>query len=374
MSTGGEQQWDLSGRLAERYREEQPRRILALDGGGIRGCDHAARAAATRRTSLLRRSTPDRNFRLCDFFDLIGGTSTGAIIATALARRMSVAEVAAFYATSATRSSSNGSSWSGGVALRRRELAQKLRRTFGAGTDLAPSQPRLSSRRRHAERDNRLGMADQQQPVCQVQRSRDAPTATCASRSGRLVRASTAAPVFFPPEIIRWDPNDDEKAFVFVDGGTTPYNNPAFLLFRMATEPAYQLGWPTGERNLLLISVGTGSSPVIGAPADDPDTNVLSSALTTLSGPDVSSVGGPGRELPRDRTVHVRRHHRPRAPRPSSRSPLDPRVEDPPRDRPRQGVHLHPDTTRSSRGTGWRSSALRRSTPKESRRWIPSTT
>jgi hypothetical protein len=56
-----------------------------------------------------------------------------------------------------------------------------------------------------------------------------------------------------------------------------------FLLFRMATEPAYRLGWPTGERKLLVISVGTGWSPVIGAPADHPDTNVLSSTLNTLS-------------------------------------------------------------------------------------------
>ena len=77
----------------------------------------------------------------------------------------------------------------------------------------------------------------------------------------QLVRASTAAPVFFPPEVIQWDPADPRKTFVFVDGGITPYNNPAFLLFRMATQPPYRLNWPTGERNLLLVSVGTGAAP-----------------------------------------------------------------------------------------------------------------
>src|SRR4030095_7089907 len=76
----------------------------------------------------------------------------------------------------------------------------------------------------------------------------------------QLVRASTAAPVFFPPEILNWDPNDPNKSFVFVDGGLTPYNNPAFLLFRMATQPAYRLNWKTGEQNLLLVSVGTGAA------------------------------------------------------------------------------------------------------------------
>jgi hypothetical protein len=77
----------------------------------------------------------------------------------------------------------------------------------------------------------------------------------------QLVRASTAAPVFFPPEVLRWDPSDPKKTFVFVDGGITPYNNPSFLLYRMATQPAYRLNWKTGEQNLLLISVGTGAAP-----------------------------------------------------------------------------------------------------------------
>jgi hypothetical protein len=75
-----------------------------------------------------------------------------------------------------------------------------------------------------------------------------------------LVRASTAAPVYFPPEILNWDKDDPSKTFVFVDGGMTPYNNPAFLLYRMATLPQYHLCWPTGESKMMIISVGTGSA------------------------------------------------------------------------------------------------------------------
>ena len=48
----------------------------------------------------------------------------------------------------------------------------------------------------------------------------------------QLVRASSAAPVYFPPETLQWDPADPAKSFIFVDGGVTPYNNPAFLLYR----------------------------------------------------------------------------------------------------------------------------------------------
>ena len=52
----------------------------------------------------------------------------------------------------------------------------------------------------------------------------------------QIVRASTAAPLAFRPERINWHANDPSKSFIFVDGGVTPYNNPAWLLYRMATE------------------------------------------------------------------------------------------------------------------------------------------
>ena len=80
----------------------------------------------------------------------------------------------------------------------------------------------------------------------------------------QLVRASTAAPAYFRPETLQWDPNDSEKTFVFVDGGVTPYNNPSFLMYRMATQRPYGLNWKTGEKNLLIVSVGTGSAPSPG--------------------------------------------------------------------------------------------------------------
>jgi hypothetical protein len=70
----------------------------------------------------------------------------------------------------------------------------------------------------------------------------------------QLVRASTAAPTFFPPEDVQVGP----ERFLFVDGGVTPYNNPALLLFVMASSAPYQLAWPTGADRMLLVSVGTG--------------------------------------------------------------------------------------------------------------------
>jgi hypothetical protein len=51
----------------------------------------------------------------------------------------------------------------------------------------------------------------------------------------------------------------EDQEFIFVDGAVSPYNNPAFQLFLMATLKAYRLNWPTGEDKMLLVSVGTGA-------------------------------------------------------------------------------------------------------------------
>ena len=59
-----------------------PKRILSLDGGGVRG---ATTIAFLDRIEALIEEIEGRPVRLCDWFNLIGGISTGAIIATALA-------------------------------------------------------------------------------------------------------------------------------------------------------------------------------------------------------------------------------------------------------------------------------------------------
>eukprot|EP00903_Cladosiphon_okamuranus_P003548 g3546.t1 len=77
----------------------------------------------------------------------------------------------------------------------------------------------------------------------------------------QLVRASTAAPTFFPPEIMRVPGADGEEfEFAFEDGGITPFNNPSYLLKMMATLPEYNLNWKTGTEDLSLVSIGTGTT------------------------------------------------------------------------------------------------------------------
>ena len=282
MSGQPEDRWELWGPLAERYREERPRKILSLDGGGIRGV--MTLGPLQRLEDELRRARgAGRGFRLCDFFDLIGGTSTGAIIAAGLARGMSVQQIAGFYREFGKTAFARRKLWQRWQSLYGEGgLAKTLRETFGSDTDLRPEHLRclLVVVTRNATTDSAWPMSSN--PFAKYN-APERSDCNLAIPLWQLIRASTAAPVFFPPEVVSWDPEDPEKSFVFVDGGTTVYNNPAFLLFKMATEPAYRLAWPTGERKLLVVSVGTGGAPVLGDTAEDPSTNLLEAAMNTLS-------------------------------------------------------------------------------------------
>lgn len=75
-------------------RNAGPKRILALDGGGIRGILTLEYLAAIE--TQLRERYKNNDLLLCDYFDLIGGTSTGSIIAAGLALGFSVDELFSF--------------------------------------------------------------------------------------------------------------------------------------------------------------------------------------------------------------------------------------------------------------------------------------
>jgi len=83
------------GPLWNRYKDETPRKMLAIDGGGIRGL--ISLGMLKRLETLLAEHWGGSNFRLCHYFDYVAGTSTGAIVAAGLARGMSVDELIGFY-------------------------------------------------------------------------------------------------------------------------------------------------------------------------------------------------------------------------------------------------------------------------------------
>lgn len=275
------------GRLRPRYEVVKPRKLLALDGGGIRGLISLG-ILKRLEESLAALAGHASSFRLCDFFDYIAGTSTGAIIAAGLARGMSVNDLTDFYRESGRDMFEKSRLDKRIVSFYTADpLRKQLQRVFNGnedGTydpnapdkDLSPGNLRslLLVVTRNVTTDSPWPISSNPDA-----RYNDPSRRDCNLRIPlwQLVRASTAAPIYFPPEILKWDPSDALKTFTFVDGGMTPYNNPAFLLYRMATHPLYRLQWQPGEKNLLVVSVGTGM-------ADDPSFNTNINIAANLAG------------------------------------------------------------------------------------------
>jgi patatin-like phospholipase/acyl hydrolase len=79
-----------SARLKQPWPQGRPFRILSIDGGGIRGVFPAAYLAEIERRFLGGQS-------IANYFDMIAGTSTGGIIALALAQGMTASEALKIY-------------------------------------------------------------------------------------------------------------------------------------------------------------------------------------------------------------------------------------------------------------------------------------
>jgi patatin-like phospholipase/acyl hydrolase len=268
------------GVLTARYSQDVPRKMLALDGGGIRGLMTAQMLLELESQLRDRVGGGNEDYRLCDYFDYIGGTSTGAIIAAALARGMSAQELLDFYLDFGKTAFTKRNLFDRWKSLYYDgELEKKLKEVFGADTQLYPKDLKtlLLVVTRNKTTDSAWPISSNPDAMFN---NPDESYCNLQFPLYQVVRASTAAPVYFPPEVIEVD---NGERYVFVDGGTTPYNNPAFLMYRMATEPAYRLSWKSGEKQLLVVSLGTGSAPVSGNDAEDPESNLLSAATNTLS-------------------------------------------------------------------------------------------
>jgi hypothetical protein len=237
------------------------KRLLALDGGGIRGV--FALEVLAQIEARLREKTGNPHLLLADHFDYLAGTSTGAIIATCLAWGMSVAEVRDLYV---------------GKAVEMFQIAPVYRRFWNKfeAEGITQMFKVLFSEDGEGKTPALLGTKKIRTLLTLVMRNHstgspwpvsnnpaakfndpNSPECNLKLPVWQLVRASTAAPVYFPPETIEIA----GKKHVFVDGGITPYNNPALLLFYMATLPAYKLEWETGVDKMVLVSIGTGRIP-----------------------------------------------------------------------------------------------------------------
>ncbi len=77
--------------LEERIARPGPKKILALDGGGILGL-MSVEVLIALENLLRKRMGRGDDFVLADFFDFVAGTSTGAVIASCIALGIKLAE------------------------------------------------------------------------------------------------------------------------------------------------------------------------------------------------------------------------------------------------------------------------------------------
>lgn len=270
-----------------------PKRLLALDGGGVRG---AITVAFLERIETLLSESRQRPVRLGDHFDFIGGTSTGAIIAGALALGYRTDQVKDFYIRLAPHAFKR-EFWRIPI-LQARFDVRGLRREIDAVVG-----------------DRRLGSDDIITGLGIVTKRMDTGSSWIVTNNPRapywedgpgyignkhyklalLVRASTAAPNYFEPELLPISefkaalPESETAPFsqpppirflhallqlsglrqrpvinsqthgLFVDGAVSPHNNPALAFFQSVTLRAFRICWPMGPQNLTIVSIGTGS-------------------------------------------------------------------------------------------------------------------
>lgn len=271
----------MSEHLKARITAKRPKKILALDGGGIRGM--MTIEILSKIEEVLRAAQPEDkrdSFLLADYFDFVAGTSTGAILAACISLGMPVSKIRKFYEESGKDMFDKV--WFGERLWKNKytdeSLAKKLKQEFGEDTTLGDARLRtlLMMVMRNVSTDSPWPVSNN--PFAKYNQ-RDRKDCNLMIPLWQLVRASTAAPTFFPPEeVIFAAGTPKEYRFVFVDGGITMYNNPAFQAFLMATVEPYNLKWSAGEDKLLIVSVGTGTSPDANKGLEGDDLNIVYNA------------------------------------------------------------------------------------------------
>jgi len=295
-----------------------PKKLLALDGGGVRGAITVAfleriEKIIAEEQHKLRAEEADEQTRsqsdhgqdvkpicLGDWFDLVGGTSTGAIIAGALALGHSTAEIKDFYLRLAPR------------AFRRPfwrlpylqakfdadALSHEVNQIVGDRTLDAPDlRTGLAIITKRMDTGSPWILANNKNSKFWNDPSDHSYIGNKHYKLAALVRASTAAPHYFDPEVISildaappgplssasaqlgglpWlkflltrlraqyavlfkTPPDPKTHGLFVDGGVTPFNSPPLVLLMMAVLEPFGIRWSLGPENLTIVSIGTGT-------------------------------------------------------------------------------------------------------------------
>ena len=250
----------MSTTLLNRFNSPGPKRILSLDGGGIRGA--LTLGYLKKIETILREKENNPKLVLSDYFDLIGGTSTGSIIASALAIGMEVDAIVKMYMDLGGKIFGKKRDW-----WKPWETWKFLEANY--------DHKALEDNLKAVFKDITLGSDALKTGLCIVAKRADTNSVWPLinhpegkfynSNLGKnknillwqAVRASSAAPTYFAPQMM--DVGDGQRA-AFVDGGVSMANNPALTLLMVATLKGFPFHWEMSEENLTIVSVGTGYS------------------------------------------------------------------------------------------------------------------
>ena len=216
------------------------KRLLAIDGGGVRGIIPASALAALERTD----GRPAR-----EIFDFMAGTSTGAIIVAALAAGIPADRIVTLY-SGRSRAVLRQRPWKtlarilSGSMYEIGDLHRLVREELGAGArdwtlNDAPLDLLITAKR----------LSD----VMPWYFVRDNPANSCRAGSYRLadaVTASAAAPTYFQPWPV-------DGIGLLVDGGTGVAGNPVY----QACVEAFRYSDAYEPASTVVVSLGTGRFP-----------------------------------------------------------------------------------------------------------------
>lgn len=230
------------------------KRILSIDGGGIKGVMPAAFLAA------IEESTGKR---IVDHFDLIAGTSTGGIIALGLGLGMSAAEILEFYESEGPRIFSHENpmvkqTLYGRIVSRYRRCARSARRIVVPKYNPAALKVALET----AFKDKRLGDSATRLVIPAFDCNRREVHIFKTSHHERLVTdwkthavavalATAAAPTYLPGQTM-------DNGVTLLDGGIWA-NNPVGLA---AVEAVGMLRWAPDSLRILSLGCSEEAIPI----------------------------------------------------------------------------------------------------------------
>lgn len=237
------------------------KRILSIDGGRARIALQLGLLEHVERT--LRESGrigPDSV--LADYFDMIGGVSSGALLAALLAQGRSVSdttsEIRMFNRDRAVRRVSPLSQVLSSTGANNRRLKKSLSKRFGdvtlegAGFKSLLTVPVWRADKLCFE----FFSSNKHDPTWSAQSATKMGRYPKSNASiSKVLTAAMAQPLIFQPEIFPLGP-EEKDTLLFEGAANNP--NPSLALYNYATRENYGLSWPSNEQSLYMLSIGHG--------------------------------------------------------------------------------------------------------------------